>query len=94
VFLQDPGLVIMDEASSRLDPATEHLIERAVDKLLHNRSAIIIAHRLQTVQRADDILILDHGHVEEYGARAVLATDHRTRFAQLLQTGGLVDVLA
>ncbi len=94
VFLQDPGLVIMDEASSRLDPATEHLIERAVDKLLHNRSAIIIAHRLQTVQRADDILILDHGHVEEYGARAVLVTDHRTRFAQLLQTGGLVDVLA
>jgi ABC-type multidrug transport system fused ATPase/permease subunit len=94
VFLQDPGLVILDEASSRLDPATEQLIERAVDKLLHNRSAIIIAHRLQTVQRADDILILDHGRVEEYGARAQLANDYRSRFAQLLQTGGMVDVLA
>jgi ABC-type multidrug transport system fused ATPase/permease subunit len=70
------------------------LIERAVDKLLHNRSAIIIAHRLATVQRADDILILEHGRVEEYGARTVLANDHRTRFAQLLQTGGMADVLA
>jgi ABC-type multidrug transport system fused ATPase/permease subunit len=49
VFLTDPGLVILDEASSRLDPATEQLIERAVDKLLHQRTGIIIAHHLATV---------------------------------------------
>ena len=59
VFLQDPGLVILDEASSRLDPATERLIERAVDRLLAGRTGIIIAHRLATVQRADEIMILE-----------------------------------
>ena len=53
--------MILDEASSRLDPATERLIERAVDRLLAGRTAIIIAHRLATVQRADDILILEAG---------------------------------
>ncbi|MFN2285470.1 MAG: ABC transporter ATP-binding protein, partial [Anaerolineae bacterium] len=61
VFLRDPGLVILDEASSRLDPATEQLIERAVGKLLQNRTAIIIAHRLGTVQRADEVMILQEG---------------------------------
>ncbi|MCB0010138.1 MAG: ATP-binding cassette domain-containing protein, partial [Anaerolineales bacterium] len=45
VFLLDPGLVILDEASSRLDPATEQLLERAIDKLLQNRTAILVAHR-------------------------------------------------
>jgi len=93
IFLQDPGLVILDEASSRLDPATEHLIERAVDRLVQNRTAIIIAHRLGTVQRADEIMILDNGHVSEYGARAKLAGDPGSRFYSLLQTG-MEEVLA
>jgi ABC-type multidrug transport system fused ATPase/permease subunit len=87
VFLRDPGLVILDEASSRLDPATEQLIERAVDKLLHNRTAIVIAHRLGTVQRADDIMILDEGRVTEYDQRARLSGDPTSRFYGLLQTG-------
>ncbi len=58
VFLRNPGLVILDEASSRLDPATERRIEHAIDKLLGDRSrtALIIAHRLSTVHRADEIL--------------------------------------
>lgn len=51
VFLKNPGLVILDEASSRLDPTTERLIEQTVDRLLYKRPGIIIAHRLQTVQR-------------------------------------------
>ncbi len=93
VFLRDPGLVILDEASSRLDPATEARIERAVDKLLANRTAIIIAHRLGTVHRADDIMILEDGHVAEYGDREHLATDPTSRFYSLLQTG-LEEVLA
>jgi ATP-binding cassette subfamily B protein len=93
VFLQDPGLVILDEASSRLDPATEALLERAVDRLLQGRTAILIAHRLGTVQRADEILILEAGRVEEHGVRAELARDPGSRFAQLLRTG-MEEVLA
>ena len=93
VFLRDPGLVVLDEASSRLDPATEQRIERAVDKLLQNRTAIIIAHRLGTVQRADDVMILDAGRVIEHGERERLAADPTSRFYSLLQTG-LEEVLA
>lgn len=92
VFLRDPGLVILDEASSRLDPATEARLERAIDKLLQNRSAIIIAHRLHTVQRADEIMILENGKLIEYGARTALAANPDSRFYQLLQTG-LEEVL-
>ncbi len=93
IFLKDPGLIIFDEASSRLDPATEQLIERAVDRLLHNRTAIIIAHRLATVQRADEIMILDNGHILEHGPRTALAADPDSHFAQLLRTG-MAEVLA
>ncbi len=87
VFLADPGLVILDEASSRLDPATEQLIERAVSKLLAGRTGIVIAHRLGTIQRADEILILEHGRILEHSDRASLATDSTSRFYHLLQTG-------
>jgi ABC-type multidrug transport system fused ATPase/permease subunit len=87
VFLRDPGLVILDEASSRLDPATERLLERAVDRLLQNRTGIIIAHRLQTVLRADEILILEHGQMVEYGSRERLMSDPNSRFSQLLRSG-------
>lgn len=87
IFLKDPGLVILDEASSRLDPTTENLIERALDKLLQGRTGIIIAHRLATVQRADRILILENGKIIEYGDRQSLANDPDSRFAQLLKVG-------
>jgi ATP-binding cassette subfamily B protein len=93
VFLRDPGLVILDEASSRLDPATERLIEQAIDRLLHNRTAIIIAHRLGTVQRADTIVILDGGEVHEHGKRTDLLADQNSHFAQLMRTG-MEDVLS
>ena len=58
VFLKNPGLIILDEATSRIDPITEQLIEKALNKLLENRTCIIIAHRLGTLQRANDILVL------------------------------------
>lgn len=93
VFLKDPGLVILDEASSRLDPATETLLERATDRLLTNRTGIVIAHRLRTVQRADAILILEQGRPVEFGPRSALATDPTSRFYRLLQTG-LEETLA
>jgi ATP-binding cassette subfamily B protein len=92
VFLRNPGLVILDEASSRLDPATEQLIERTIDKLLKNRTAIIIAHRLGTIHRTDEIMILEEGRIVEYGNRQRLAADPDTRFHGLLRTG-LEEVL-
>lgn len=92
LFLADPGLVILDEASSRLDPATETLVERAVTKVLTGRTGIIIAHRLGTVHRADEILILEDGRVLEHGDRAALAKDETSRFSRLLVTG-LEDLL-
>ncbi len=93
VFLKDPGLVILDEASSRLDPATEQLLEKAVDRLLTGRTAIIIAHRLATVQRADNIMILEQGRCIEYGPRPQLVDNPESRFAHLLRTG-LEEALA
>lgn len=90
VFLKDPGLVILDEASSRIDPYTEHLIERAIDQLLKGRTGIIIAHRLATVQRADDILILDDGHIVEYGRREKLISNGNSRFSRLMRASGLI----
>jgi ATP-binding cassette subfamily B protein len=93
LLLRNPGLVVLDEASSRLDPATEDLLERAVSRLLSGRTAIIIAHRLATVERADSVMILERGRIAEYGRRADLAADPTSRFARLLRTG-LEDVLA
>lgn len=87
VFLQDPGLVILDEPSSRMDLATERLLERAMRKLLKGRTAIIIAHRLSTVARADEIMILDRGTIHEHGRRDELARDTGSRFHTLLRTG-------
>jgi ATP-binding cassette subfamily B protein len=62
-------------------------LERAVDKLLHNRTAILIAHRLGTVQRADQILILENGRIVEQGDRIALVANPDSRFAHLLRTG-------
>jgi len=87
VFLADAGLIILDEASSRLDPATEILLEQALDRLLAGRTAIIIAHRLGTVRRADEIMILEEGRIVELGERARLAVDPGSQFYHLLQVG-------
>jgi ABC-type multidrug transport system fused ATPase/permease subunit len=87
VFLQDPGLVILDEPSSRLDPVTEQLVERAMDQLLQDRTAVVIAHRLHTVQRADEIIILENGGIAEQGPTHQLTADPDSRFNELLQIG-------
>lgn len=86
-MLRQPDLVILDEASSRLDPLTEARIERAVDRLLHGRTGIVIAHRLATLNRADHILVLEGGSAVEAGSRAALAADPASRFAHLLRLG-------
>lgn len=93
VFLRNPSIIILDEASSRLDPATEALLERAVTKLLKGRTAIIIAHRLQTILRSDEILMLEAGKILEHGSTKILGNDPNSRFAQLRRTG-LEELLA
>ena len=93
IFLNDPGVVVLDEASARLDPATEMMIERALDHLLEDRTGVIIAHRLHTVNRADDILVLEDGEVLEFGRRTELEADPGSRYSHLLATG-MEEVLA
>jgi len=85
IGLQDPGLVILDEPSSRLDPLTEQLLDRAISRLLAGRTGIIIAHRLATVARVDKILVLAEGQVVEFGEREkLMATEGSTYFNLLL----------
>lgn len=87
VFLKNPGLVILDEPSSRLDPTTEAQLERAIAHLLDQRTGIMIAHRLATLERVDQILMLERGQVVEYGDRQALLTNPHSRFSQLLRAG-------
>ena len=66
-LLADPRILILDEATSNIDRPTEVLIERALDRLLSGRTSLIIAHRLATVMRADQLIVLDHGRIVERG---------------------------
>lgn len=85
IWLRDPSLVILDEASSRLDPDTEGYIEQATQQLMQGRTGIIIAHRLSTLRQVDCILVLERGQVVEYGRRCDLANQPTSRFAHLLR---------
>jgi ABC-type multidrug transport system fused ATPase/permease subunit len=85
ILLRDPDLVILDEPSSRLDPATDRLVHTALGRLLEGRTGIIVAHRLATLAYADDILILEDGQIREHGPRLALASDPTSRFAELLR---------
>lgn len=83
-FLGDAGLIILDEASSRLDPGTEALLEGAIDHLLRGRTALIITHRLGTLRRADEIAVLEGGRLVEWGPRPTLAADPSSRLFTLM----------
>jgi ABC-type multidrug transport system fused ATPase/permease subunit len=85
ILLRDPDLVILDEASSRLDPATDRLVHTALGRVLAGRTGIIVAHRLATIAYADDILVMEDGQVREHGPRRALAADPGSRFAALLR---------
>lgn len=86
VLLRDPDIVILDEASSRLDPATERLVQGALGRLLEGRTGVIVAHRLATLELADDIVVMEDGRVVEHGTRLDLAAARDSRFAGLLRT--------
>ena len=66
-FLAEPDVIVLDEATSNLDPATDALVERAMQMLLADRTAIVIAHRINTAIRADRVLVFEHGRVVEDG---------------------------
>ena len=87
VYLKQPQVIILDEASARIDPETERMVEKALDTVLANKTTIIIAHRLQTVRRCDYIAILANGSLVEFGAEAALREQPESRYAQLLQHG-------
>ena len=85
LLLREPDVVILDEPSSKLDPATERLVHRAFARLLAGRTGIIVAHRLSTFALADDILVLEDGRVREHGPRLALAAEPDSRYAAMLR---------
>lgn len=84
VWLRQPDLMVLDEATARVDPATEQLLEQAITALMHGRTTVIIAHRLSTLRHVDEIVVFEHGRVVEHGGRELLAADTTSRWAQLL----------
>jgi ATP-binding cassette, subfamily B, bacterial len=82
VCLRDPGLIVLDEVSSRLDIETERLLEEALSRLLAQRTGFVIGHRVSTMNRADRIMFLEQGQVVEIGERTVLLRDEQSLFSQ------------
>ena len=70
--LADPSVLVLDEATSNLDPGTEHQVERAMEELMHGRTTIVVAHRLSTAARADRIGVVRDGRLAELGSHAEL----------------------
>jgi ATP-binding cassette, subfamily B, bacterial len=84
VWLRDPDLVVLDEATARVDPDTERRLEAAVVELMRGRTTLVIAHRLSTLQSVDEIVVFDDGRIVEHGDRVDLVGDDASRFARLL----------
>jgi len=82
-FLADPAVLILDEATSSLDIPSERMVQRALQTVLADRTALVIAHRLSTVQIADRVLVLDHGRIVEDGPPAALIARNDGRYAAL-----------
>lgn len=87
VFLTEPSLVVLDEPSSRLDAATESMLQIAVDSLMEHCTGVVIAHRLATLEQVDKILVLGDGQILEFGDRKELADRPDSHYAKLLATG-------
>jgi ABC-type multidrug transport system fused ATPase/permease subunit len=84
MMVRNPSLLILDEASARLDPVSERLLQRAFTELLDGRTGVIIAHRLDTLSLADDIAVIHDGELVEFGHRLALMQDPASEFSALL----------
>ena len=87
VWLRHPDLVVLDEPTSRVDPATEAKLETAIATLFAGRTVIIVAHRLSTLRAVDEIVVVEGGQVVEHGTRADLVDDESSRYHHLLASG-------
>ncbi len=85
IWLRSPDLVVLDEATARIDPATEVKLERAVAQLIEGRTAVIVAHRLSTLSAVDEIVVIDDGRIIEHGERAVLEQRSDGAYRRLLE---------
>ncbi len=79
-ILKNPPILLLDEATSALDAESERLVQEALERLMEHRTALVIAHRLSTVRRADRIVVLDHGKVIEEGSHAALLSKQGTYY--------------
>jgi ATP-binding cassette subfamily B protein len=86
-LLDDAAVVLLDEASSRIDPATEELVRHATVSLLAGRTGVVVAHRPATLDSTDLVLCLDAGRVVEFGPRSELARDPASPLVRLLTVG-------
>lgn len=84
-LLKNPKILILDEATSNLDTASEHLVQEALQRLMKGRTTLVIAHRLATIKEADQIFVLDHGQIVQSGTHDQLAKDHSGIYYQLLE---------
>ncbi len=82
-FLADPDVLILDEATSSLDVPSERLVQRALRTILAGRTAVIIAHRLSTVEIADRVLVIEGGRIVEDGSPEALVAGDASRYADL-----------
>jgi ATP-binding cassette subfamily B protein len=94
-FLADPQILILDEATSSVDTRTEVLIQKAMAKLMENRTSFVIAHRLSTIRDADTILVMNHGRIIEQGSHEELLAKggfyfdlYNSQFAEALDDAG------
>ena len=81
----DPDILILDEATSSIDPESESVIQYAIEKLIAKRSSIIIAHRLSTIRHADNIMVLDHGAIQEFGPHEELLQIENGHYKELYE---------
>src|SRR5258708_8409092 len=84
-ILADTPVLILDEATAFADPESEYLVQQALNRLTHDRTVLVIAHRLHTITRADQIVVLDHGRITERGTHEELLPPHR-RYPPLCAT--------
>jgi ATP-binding cassette, subfamily B (MDR/TAP), member 1 len=86
----DPSILILDEATSALDPASEKIVQQALDRAAENRTTIVITHRLSTIRNADTIVVLDRGSIVEQGSHDELLSKDNGSYRKLLAAQALL----